>query len=100
MAHPVHGDGHGEDEDRIDARFDLDAIGVAETEPLLRHLGDLAVVRLDLVLVVDDVAVDLQVLTAVDLDLEVVADQPLFSSPEEVQSLLTQSEVFNYEPTS
>ena len=40
---------------------DLDAVGVADPEPLLRDLGDLVAVALDLVLVVDDVAVDLQV---------------------------------------
>src|SRR5690606_24674211 len=72
--HGVDRDRDGEDQDRIDSLRDLDAVRVAHPEPLLGHLGDLVAVAFDLVLVVDDVAVDLQVGLAVDIDLEVVAD--------------------------
>ena len=41
---------------------DLDAVGVPQPEPLLGDLGDLVAVLVDLVLVVDDVALHLQVL--------------------------------------
>src|SRR6476661_4169632 len=69
----VDGDRGGEHEDHVEWIADLDAVRVADTEPLLGDLGDLITVAFDLVLVVDDVAVDLQVGTAVDLDDEPIA---------------------------
>ena len=74
MGERVDGDGDREDQHGVDVVVDLDAVGVAHAEPLLRDLGDLVAVALDLVLVIDDVAVDLQVLAVVDLDVEAVAD--------------------------
>ena len=52
----------------------LDTVGIADPEPLLRHLGHRVAVTFDLVLVLDDVAVGLEVRTAFDLDDVVVAD--------------------------
>src|SRR3954447_8426233 len=52
---------------------DLDAVGVPHAEPLLRHLGHLVAAALDLVLVVDDVALRLHVLALLDVDREAVA---------------------------
>ena len=48
--------------------LDLDAVGVAHAEPALRHLGDRVAVALDLVLVVDDVALRLHVVPVLDVD--------------------------------
>ncbi len=42
----------------------LDAIGVADAEPALRHVGDLVAVALDLVLVVDELPLGLEVTVA------------------------------------
>jgi hypothetical protein len=53
---------------------DLDAVGTANPEPLLRDLGDLLPVTLDLVLVVDDVALCRHVPAALDVDRVAVAD--------------------------
>ena len=45
----------------VGALFDLDAVGVAQAEPLLGDLAHLVAVLVDLVFVVDDVAVGLEV---------------------------------------
>lgn len=49
----------GEDEWHVLVLGQLDAVGVADAEPLLRDLSDLLSVTLDLVFVIDDVAVGL-----------------------------------------
>src|SRR3954466_4679228 len=61
VGHAVDDSGHRQDQARLDAGLDLDAVGVGDPEPLLGDLGDLVAVALDLVLVVDDVALGLQV---------------------------------------
>src|SRR3954468_16888290 len=75
VGHRVDGDGDSEDQRGIDLLAEnVDAVGIAHPEPFLRDFGDLVAVLLDLVLVVDDVAVRLDVRRAVDVDLELVAD--------------------------
>ena len=64
VRHGVHGHRHRQHERQVLLRGDLDAVGVADPEPLLRDLGDLASVVLDLVLVVHDVALHLPFLIA------------------------------------
>src|SRR4051812_17934525 len=70
VGHAVDDGGDGQDESGILPLLDLDPVGVGDAEPLLRDLGDLVTVALDLVLVVDDVALHLEVLTVLDLDVE------------------------------
>ena len=50
------------------ARLDLNAVGVAYTEPATRDFGHLVPATLDLVLVVDNVALRLHVVAAFDID--------------------------------
>src|SRR5262249_17784447 len=64
----VDANDRGDDQRVVLARLDLDSIGVARAEPALRDLGDLLAVALDLVLVLDEVALRLQLLAALDLD--------------------------------
>src|SRR3954451_17395459 len=66
--HLVDHRGDGEDQDLVLAGLDLDAVGVRHAEPPLGHLSDGAAVRLDLVLVVEEVALHVQVGPARDLD--------------------------------
>ena len=73
VRHAVDGDGGSEHERRVERIADLDSVGVPHSEPLLGDLGDLVAVAFDLVLVVDDVARDLQILPAIDLDVEPIA---------------------------
>src|SRR4051812_3394855 len=75
MSHAVDDSGHRQDQARVLSVLDLDAVGVSDTEPLLGDLGDLVASALDLVLMVDDVALDLQVVTVLDLDLEPFAQR-------------------------
>src|SRR4051812_4659320 len=74
MAHRVDAHGDREHERLVLARRDLDPVGVANPEPLLRHLGHRVAVALDLVLVVDEVALGVHVMPVLDLDHEAVAD--------------------------
>src|SRR4051794_10196272 len=75
MRHLVDADRDGEDQRVLLAFGDLDPVGVADAEPALRYLGDVVAAPLDLVLVVDDVALRLHVLAAVDLDREPLAQR-------------------------
>src|SRR5262249_770849 len=68
-------DRDGEDERVVLLGRDLDAVGLPDAEPAFRDLGDLVAAALDLVLVVDDVALRLHVLTAVDRDGKAVAER-------------------------
>ncbi|HRV94819.1 MAG TPA: hypothetical protein P5526_21850, partial [Anaerolineae bacterium] len=61
MSHHVDDDGYRQQEDVILARLDLYAVAVTNTEPLLGHLGDLISTFTDFVLMVQDVALNLQV---------------------------------------
>jgi hypothetical protein len=58
VGHGVEHSGRSEDQDVVLARGHLDTVGVPDPEPSLGHLGDLRPVAFDLILVVDDVAVD------------------------------------------
>ena len=75
MRHGVDGDRHGEHERPVLIGCDLDSVGVTDPEPLLGDLGDLAVVGLDLVLVVDDVALHLPLLVAGQVHLPPLAQR-------------------------
>src|SRR3954447_19657505 len=75
VRHLVDGDRDGEKERVVLLRRDLDAVGVADAEPLLRHLRDRPAVALDLVLVVEHLALRVHVLAADDVDREVVAQR-------------------------
>ena len=70
VAHLVDADRGREDERVVLARRDLDPVRVAHAKPALGDLADRVAVALDLVLVVDDVALRLQLAAALDLDLE------------------------------
>src|SRR3954470_15417204 len=70
----VDGDRDREDQRRVLACRDVDAVGVAHAEPLLGNRCDRVAVALDLILVVDDVAVGLHVVAVLDVDGEAVAD--------------------------
>src|SRR5258708_20681525 len=72
--HRVHADRDGEDERGILFRRDLDAVGVADPEPVLGYGRGCVAVPLDLVLVVDHVSVCTQVWRVIDMDLVAVAD--------------------------
>src|SRR5262249_35594105 len=74
-AHLVDTDGAGEDERVVLVWADLDAVRVAHPEPARRHLGHLVAVALELVLVIDDVALRLEVGAALDLDRVAVAQR-------------------------
>ena len=64
MRHLVDTDRGGQDQDIVLPRRNLDAIGVAHPEPLLRDRGHVA----DAVFVVQEVALDLEVRTIANLD--------------------------------
>jgi hypothetical protein len=68
VGHGVEHGGRRQDQDVVLVRGHLDAIGVPDPEPALGHFGDLRPVAFDLVFVVDDVALDVQVLAVLDLD--------------------------------
>jgi hypothetical protein len=70
----VDGDGDREDERDVLARRNVDAIGVPHSKPLLGDRGDRVAVALDLVLVVDDVAVRFHVGAVLDVDSEAISD--------------------------
>src|SRR3954466_12119400 len=70
----VDRDGDREDEGGVLAGPHVDAVGLADAEPLLRDGRDRVAAALDLVLVVDDVPVRLQVVAVLDVDREAVAD--------------------------
>src|SRR5439155_16415448 len=72
--HVVQRDSQGQEQRLVLAAPDLDPVGVAHAEPLLRDGRDDVAVALDLVLVVDEVAVRLEILAALDVDVEAVAD--------------------------
>src|SRR5436190_20128501 len=72
-AHLVGADGGGDDEGVVLLFRYLDAVRVADAEPARRHLGHSVAVPFDLVLVVDDVALGLEVVTALDVDRVAVA---------------------------
>ena len=61
MGHGVDDRGNGQEQHIILAGRDLDPVGIPGPEPSFGHLGDLGPVALDGVLVVDDVALDVQV---------------------------------------
>src|SRR5215469_9298074 len=61
VGHGVDDRGDGQHQDVVLTREHLDPVGVPDPEPALGDLGDLVVVALDRVLVVDDVAVGVQV---------------------------------------
>src|SRR4051795_12636473 len=63
-----------EDERRVLAGRDVDAVGVTHAKPLLGDGRDRVAVALDLVLVVDDVSVRLHVGAVLDVDSEAGAD--------------------------
>ncbi len=62
-----------QDQGVVLAGGDLDSVRVADPEPALRDLRDLVAASLDLELVVDDVALGLEVVPVLDLDREAVA---------------------------
>src|SRR6478735_4972826 len=55
VRHAVDDRRHGQEKHDVPAVHDLDAVGVRDPEPLLRHLGDVLATLGDAVLVVDDV---------------------------------------------
>src|SRR5205823_1174872 len=71
--HLVDADGAGEDERVVLAGADLDPVGVAHPEPALRDLGHLVAVPLELVFMLDDVALRLEVGATLHLDRVAVA---------------------------
>src|SRR5580765_378126 len=75
VRHLVDADRDREDQRVVLAGLDLDAVGVPHAEPLLRHLRHLVAAALDLVLVVDDVALRLHVLAVLDVDREAVTQR-------------------------
>jgi len=64
----------GQDQQRFLRLSDLDAIGVAHTEPAFRHPGQGLTISLNRVLVVQDVAMGGHVLAAGDLDAKAIAE--------------------------
>jgi hypothetical protein len=64
VSHDVDGDCCCEDQDIVLAGIDLHTIGVAQPEPLLRDLGDPVAALLDAIVVVEDVALHLEVRAA------------------------------------
>src|SRR4051794_10717728 len=70
VGHLVDADRRGDDEGVVCAGRDLDPVAVADPEPALGDLGDLVAVALDLVLVVDDVALGGQLPALAELDRE------------------------------
>jgi hypothetical protein len=67
-AHLVDAHRDAKDQRVVLSGHHLDAVGVSNPEPALRHLGDLVAAALDLVLVVDDIAFRGHVVAAFDLD--------------------------------
>ena len=78
---------------------DGDAVRVPHAEPLLRDRRDRVAVALDLVLVVDDVALRLHVRTVLDVDREAIsdADQRLVDGRDRVAAALDCDLVANAE---
>src|SRR3954469_24531736 len=74
-AHLVDADGAGEDQRVVLTWRDLDPVGVTDAEPAFRDLGDLVAVAFEAELVVEDVALRLQVGSALDLDRVAVAQR-------------------------
>src|SRR5690348_9229180 len=70
----VDRDGERQDQRCVFAVGDLNAVGLAHAEPLLGDRRDRVTVTLDLVLVIDHVAVCLHVGAVFDVDRESVAD--------------------------
>ena len=68
MRHHINGDRNGQDEDVILSIVDLDAVGVCKTEPFLGDFGNLIPSLLDGVFVVEDVALNIEVRSIVDID--------------------------------
>src|SRR5207237_6860991 len=70
--HLVDRHGQGEQQRLVLTFPDLDAVGLAYPQPLLRHRRDDVPVALDLVLVVEDVALRLEVFAVLDVYVEAV----------------------------
>jgi hypothetical protein len=68
MRHLVNAHDDGQKQSVVLPCLDLDAVGVAHPEPPTRDFGDLISATLDLVLMVDDIALGLHVLAAVNID--------------------------------
>ena len=73
MGHCVDADRDRQNERVVLARRDFHAVRVPHPEPALRHRRDRFSVTLDLVLVVDEVALGAQLAAALDVDREAVA---------------------------
>src|SRR4051794_23837253 len=74
LSERLNGDRHRQDERVVVVRGDLDAVGVAHAEPLLRDLGNVAVIALYLILVVSEVTLDRPLVAGREVDLEAMAD--------------------------
>src|ERR1700739_1396637 len=75
VSHGVDHRSSGQDQDVVFPWRRLDAVGITHPEPPLGYFGDPLPVPLDHVLVVHDVALDVQVRTAVDLDRPPLAER-------------------------
>ncbi len=73
MRHHVDGYRNRQDDDVILIGFDQHAIGVSQPEPALGHLSDLAAALADGVLVVEDIALHLQIRAIANLNRPAVA---------------------------
>src|SRR5690606_30629169 len=81
MRHHVDRHGHGEYEDIVLALLDLHAVGIGKAEPLLGDFSDLVATFTDAVLVIENVALHLQVRPVANFDDPAIAqrgDQRLF----------------------
>jgi hypothetical protein len=78
----VDRDGDRKQQGHVLSARDLDAIGVAHADPFLRHRSHDVVVLLHLVLVFEDVALGVEVVGFLDVDLEAITnpDQGLISA--------------------
>src|SRR3954469_1049610 len=74
VPHAVDADGDGEDQRGLLPSGHLDPVGVTNPEPALGDLRHLVAGALDLILVVDEIALRRQVVAAVDLDRVAVAN--------------------------
>jgi hypothetical protein len=74
IAHLVDRDRQCQEQWFVLALPDLDAVGVADAQPLLRHGCHDVALALDLVLVIDYVAVRLEIVAVLDVDVEAVTD--------------------------
>src|ERR1700746_3664842 len=68
MDHVVQHRDAGQDQNVVFTRSHFDPVRITDPEPSLGDLGDLCAVALDPVLVVDDVALDVQIRAAFELD--------------------------------